>query len=240
MPHWHDPHDVAWLGDQLLTGPITGVVLTFHGLGGTGLKEGPDPFDEELSALGALAVYPYYGPWSWMNREARAFVDDLIEAIYREHGLDPARVPLVLTGGSMGGYSALMCARYTRHHPVACYANCPATDLAYHFGERPDLPRTIYNALGAYDGVWEDLLAEHSPLRQVVGLPDIDYLIVHGEEDPAVLKSAHSDPQVAAMRARGLRVEYLEVPGMGHCGPLPPEVSQRIHEFLERALTPPL
>ena len=245
MPHWHEPHEVAWLGDhlladQLVTGPISGVVLCFHGLGGAALKEGPDPFDEEIAALGGLAVFPYYGPWSWMNREARAFVDDLVEAIYRRYDLDPARVPLVLTGGSMGGYSALLYARYTRHQPVACFANCPVTDLAYHFSERPDLPRTIYHALGHYEGAWPELLAEHSPLRQVAGLPDIDYLIVHGEADPAVAKSAHSDPLVAAMRARARRVEYLEVPGMGHCGPLPAEVAGRIHEFLKRALTPPL
>ena len=41
--------------------------------------------------------------------------------------------------------------------------------------------------------------------------------LFHCTEDRLVDKAAHSDKFVAAMRALGRRVEYVEVPGRGHC-----------------------
>jgi hypothetical protein len=41
---------------------------------------------------------------------------------------------------------------------------------------------------------------------------------------------------VSVMRARGLNVEYIEVPLMGHCGPLPIKVSQRVVDFVQAAM----
>jgi dipeptidyl aminopeptidase/acylaminoacyl peptidase len=94
----------------------------------------------------------------------------------------------------------------------------------------------MYHAFGAYGDDMHALLVEHSPLHQVDHLPDIDYLIVHGDADPAVNKAAHSDRLVHAMRARGLRVDYQEIPGMGHCGPLPEETTAVINGHILRAL----
>jgi dipeptidyl aminopeptidase/acylaminoacyl peptidase len=230
------PKEVAWIGDEGVKGDITGVIVSFHGLGFGGMKEGPSPEEERWAAEGALCVFPYYGPWSWMNRQARAMVDTLIGEIYAEYHLDPTRVPLLLAGGSMGGCSALLYARYSVHPLAACFANCPVCDLTYHFDERPDLPRTMYYAFGSYEGEMQALLEEHSPLHQVAHMPDIDYLIVHGTDDTAVAKAAHSDRMVPAMRARGLRVDYQEIPGMGHCGPLPEETSALIDAHMRRAL----
>ncbi len=42
----------------------------------------------------------------------------------------------------------------------------------------------------------------------------------------------HSDPMAAAMRKRGLDVEYIEVPDMGHGGPMPVAVIQRQVDFV--------
>ncbi len=230
------PKDVAWIGDEQVRGEIKGVVVVFHGLGCVGLKEGPAPEEEAWAAAGALVVFPYYGPWSWMNREARAMVDVFLGEVYQQYGLDPERIPLILTGGSMGGGSALLYARYSKHKFAACYANCPVCDVAHHFTERPDLPRTMLHAFGSYGDDMQPLLEEHSPLHQVAHMPDLPYLIVHGDADQAVAKAAHSDPMVAAMRARGLRVNYQEVADMGHCGPLPEETTGIINEFILGAL----
>jgi dipeptidyl aminopeptidase/acylaminoacyl peptidase len=82
----------------------------------------------------------------------------------------------------------------------------------------------------------EALLKEHSPLYQVEHMPDIDYLLVHGIEDTVVAKAAHSDRIVPAMQARGLRVNYAEVPGMGHCGPMPEETSAIVDAHMRKAL----
>ena len=224
--------DIAWVGDGCVKGGIKSVVVSFHGLGAPELKKKAEPWEQELADLGALVIMPYYGPWSWMNREARAMVDELITRAYREYRLDAKEVPLVLTGGSMGGCSALLYARYTPHPLTAVYANCPVCDVTYHFRERDDLPRTMYCAFSSYEGEIEERLIEHSPLHQVDHLPDVNYMIVHGGADSAVNKARHSDRMVAAMQARAMRVEYIEVPGMGHCGPFPTDVTKRSYEFM--------
>jgi dipeptidyl aminopeptidase/acylaminoacyl peptidase len=229
--------DVAWIGDGYLADRPRGIVLVFHGLSVTTLKSGPEADEYQWAREGGLVVYPYYGPWSWMNREARAFVDDLVDAVYAEFAL-AADIPLICAGGSMGGLSALLYARYARRPVDACLALYPVCDLAYHFYERRDLPRTILHAFRGYDEPLplNDLLAEHSPLALVEDMPDIPYLIVHGDKDHAVNKGHHSDRFVAALRAVGRNVTYIEVPGMGHLGPLPPDVLQRAIAFISARL----
>ena len=226
---------VAWIGDNWVNGPIRGVVLSFHGLGYSGLKN--EPTTEELgwARAGALVVFPYYGPWSWMNRQARAGVDETVDAVYAAFRLS-RKIPLISTGGSMGGCSALLYTRYAKRPVSACYAMFPVCDTVFHFDERPDLPRTFHHSFAGYKGTLPALLAEHSPLAQAASMPDIPYLIAHGDKDAAVNKGRHSDRMVAALRRRKLNVEYLEVPGMGHGGPMPIEVLQRGIGFVTTAL----
>lgn len=223
---------LAWIGDGYVVGEIRGVALSFHGLGHMDEKRYPTTVELEWGRDGWLVVFPYYGPWNWMNRQARAFVDELVDAVYRHFGLDDS-LPLVCTGGSMGGLSALLYARYARRPAAACLALFPVCDLKYHFGERPDLPRSICNSLLGYGDDLEALLAEHSPLAQAEAMPDVPYLFLHGDRDEAVNKAAHSDTMVATLRAMGRRVEYVEVPGMGHGTCMPLSVSQRMVDFMK-------
>ncbi len=227
--------EVAWVGEDYVRGKIKGIVLSFHGLGG-GLKGGPSTEELEWGRCGGLVVHPYYGPWAWMNRQARAMIDELVDALYATHKLAD-RLPLVCTGGSMGGQGSLLYTRYAKRRVSACLANCPVCDLKYHFHERPDLPPTMRHAFLGYSGSLSRLLVEHSPLEQVKALPDIPYRIIHGGKDKSVSKPHHSDKLVDAMRRRKLQVEYVEVPEMGHCNPLPLEVLQRNVEFVAAALT---
>jgi len=138
---------------------------------------------------------------------------------------------LISTGGSMGGHSALLYTLYARHSVAACVASYPVCDFAYHFTERPDLPRTIYHAFRGYPQPLHQLFTEHSALIQVPNMPNIPYMIIHGDADKLVDKKQHSDRLVAAMRARGLNVTYLEVPGMGHEDP-PADILQKKVEFV--------
>ena len=226
--------EVAWVGEEYVRGKIKGVVLSFHGLGG-GLKDGPSIEELEWGRNGGLVVYPYYGPWAWMNRQARAMVDELVDAIYVAHKL-PDRTPLICTGGSMGGQASLLYTRYAKRRVSACLANCPVCDMKYHFHERKDLPPTMRHAFLGYAGSLDRLLAEHSPLHQVAAMPDIPYRIIHGGKDKAVSKPHHSDKMVAAMRKRKLDIDYVEVAEMGHCGPLPLEVMQQDVAFVAAAM----
>ena len=220
---------VAWSSREYLRGPIRGIILRFAGLGATAMKDAAEPAELEWSDQGGLVVFPYHEPWAWMNAPTRRFVDELLEAIFRRHQLD-AGIPVIATGGSMGGQQALVFCRYSRHHVVACCANCPVCDLPFHYTERPDLPRTMHHAFGSY-GEIGPALREHSPLHLVETMPRIDYLIIHGVKDPAVAKIGHSDPFVAAMRAQGHRVEYRVLPNMNHCGPVDYATMRRMVDF---------
>jgi dipeptidyl aminopeptidase/acylaminoacyl peptidase len=97
--------------------------------------------------------------------------------------------------------------------------------------------RTVLYPLRGYPEDRESLFREHSPLSQIDHLPDIPYLIIHGDQDVAVAKNHHSDPMVAAMRARKMNVQYIEVPGMGHGSPMPLAVIQEQVRFVETFLS---
>lgn len=225
--------EVAWISDAFTAQPPRGVAVIFHGLGAPPLLEAPREDEQNWINDGYLVVFPYYGPWSWMNRQSRALVDGIVEAVFRLFSLPPD-LPVLAVGGSMGGFSALLYTRYAARSVAGCFANSPVCDLGAHFRERPDLPRTIRHAFLGYPESLEELLIEHSPLHQAGALPDIPYFIVHAEGDPAVSKVFHSDPLVAAMRARGLDVTYCEVPGDQHCPPLSPENRRARIDFLRR------
>ncbi len=222
--------ETAWIGDKYVKGKIKAIVLNFHGLGG-GLKQNPSQEELAWAEKGGLVVFPYYGPWSWMNREARAFVDELIESIIVEYKLKKD-IPIISTGGSMGGYSSLLFTRYSKHKIKACYANCPVCDLKYHFSERPDLPATIHAAFRGYREGMEELFVEHSPVKQIENMPDIPYMIIHGGKDPAVNQKAHSDKMVKLMKKRRMRIEYIQIPEMGHCAPIPQKEWERAVSFV--------
>lgn len=226
--------EIAWIGEDYVVGKIKGVVLAFHGLGG-GLKSAPTTEELELGRAGGLVVYPYYGPWSWMNRQSRNMIDELVDAVYAAYGLAES-IPLISTGNSMGGQGSLLYTRYAKRRVSACLANCPVCDMKFHFYERPDLPTTMRYAFRGYPESLNACLAEHSPLEQVADMPDIPYRIIHGEKDKLVSKRHHSDKMLAAMRKRRLRVEYIEVPGMGHVAPLPLKVLEGNVSFVASAM----
>ena len=206
----------AYSNQALLLGTPRAVALNFHGLNAVALRTEPTAFEIACAEHDVLSIWPYYGPWSWMNLASVRYVDDIVDAFYTRLGL-PRETPLLSTGGSMGGLSAIIYTRYAHRTPEACFANCPVCDLPYHATERPDLPRTVYLAFARYECGLEQALIMHSPLHQVQYLPDIPYYVVHGTADTAVNKARHSDRFVAAMRQYGKRVTYVEVPGMTHC-----------------------
>jgi acetyl esterase/lipase len=205
--------------------------LNFHGLGGGIHSPDASPLEIALAARGILSIYPHYGPWSWMNREARAFVDAVVAGVWKKFAL-PETVPLFSTGGSMGGCSALLYARYGKRAPAAVVVIASVCDTEFHYRERPDTPTSFHHAYGHYPEPFEQCLREHSPLAQAADMPDVPYLFVHGDADIRVSKARHSDKMVAALRAQGRRVEYMEVPGMGHGVNEPLFVALRHLEFL--------
>jgi dipeptidyl aminopeptidase/acylaminoacyl peptidase len=210
----------AWLGDALVAGAVRGVVLSLHGLGG-GYRERPSETEAALAARGWLVVFPYYGPWSWMNPPARAMIDRVLDAVWQVFRL-PDALPLVSLGVSMGGQGGLVHARFSRRPVRACLAMSPVCDLLHHRRERPDVAPTLRHAFPATrEQSFEASLREHSPLFMIDVLPLIPYRIIHGAHDAAVSKAAHSDRLAEAMRRAGHAVNYVELPDMGHAGRCP-------------------
>ena len=166
-----------------------------------------------------------------MNGRTVEFVDEVMDLVIQKHhvGTD---CPLVARGGSMGGYSALTYSMFTKHKLAAVIANCPVTDIYFHETERPDLPRTIHDAMGCYGDI-SQVLKDRSPNYHPESMPDCKYLIIHGLNDKSVNKAAHSDKLVALMRGRKLDVTYVEDDKMAHCGPMKYETLVAMESFID-------
>lgn len=206
----------AYTNDRICKKPIKGIVLSFFGLGGTEMYHEDNLTGVYYAERGILYIVPYNNPWAWMNRQAVDYTDEIIDVLADKYKLTDD-VPIVSTGGSMGGQSALVYTRYAKRTPIACVVNCPVCDLVFHYGERPDLPRTLYSAFYHYDGDIEQALKTASPLHLVPVMPKVKYHIFHCDEDKAVNISEHSKKFVKAMKEQGHRITFDIVKGRGHC-----------------------
>lgn len=221
----------AYFNDSGVNGDIKGIILEFHGLGGgEAVIKTPDEFARACAERGILYVFPYYGPWSWMNDTAVKTTDDIVSALIARFSLRED-IPLVSSGQSMGGCSALTYTSYARKTPIACAANCPVCDLAFHYTEREDLPRTMLSAFGHYNCELTEAIKTASPIERIGSMPDIDYFVAHCTADKEVNKALHSDKFVRAMRAKNYKLDYLPVPDRGHCD-LSPEAREQYNGFM--------
>lgn len=203
----------AYVNDGVCARPIRGIVLNFLGLGSTAMYSEETAEGEFYGARGLLYIVPYLDPWAWMNRAAVRLTDEIVAAVTEEFG----ELSVLSSGGSMGGLSAIVYTAYARKTPVRCVANCPVCDAVYHYGERPDLPRTFYSALLGYEEPLGEALSSISPLHLTKKLPRIPYRIFHCDEDRAVNLERHSVPFVKAMRAEGHDIALELIHGRGHC-----------------------
>lgn len=224
----------AYVNDAIVKKPIRGIALSFFGLGGM------EMFSEDIlegrfyAEQGILYVIPYNNPWAWMNPQAVAYTDEILDVLFAHYAL-PENTPVVSTGGSMGGQSALVYTRYAKRTPVACVANCPVCDLVYHYTERPDLPRTLYSAFFHEEGSVNDVLAKASPLHLAEEMPLVQYHIFHCDKDQAVNLEKHSARFVEKMRAAQHRITFDIVPDKGHCN-LTEEMYLKFREYVVSAV----
>ena len=118
-----------------IRGEIREVVLEFQGLNRYEYFTQPSRPQELLWAdEGILFVIPYTHPWSWMNEASVAYVNWLLDELFRLLALDSA-TPIVSTGFSMGGQEAIIYPMYADRPVAAVMANSPVCDLKYHLTE---------------------------------------------------------------------------------------------------------
>ncbi len=212
---WENIHNFAQINDAVCTQPVKGVLLWLNGLNFTRFLTEDDEDSVLYGERGILRIVPFYNPWGWMNDQAAACVDEILDVLFDHFGLS-ADTPIISTGSSMGGLAALTYMAKAKRTPIACLANCPVCDLPYHFTERADLPRTLYSAFWHYAGTMDEAMKTASPIHLVAEMPDAAYTLFHGDADKSVNKEIHSDRFVSAMRKAGRRVTYVEIPGRGH------------------------
>lgn len=142
----------------------------------------------------------------------------------RRLGIDPGRV--VISGGSSGAHLAALAAltgdetglqpgfEHADVSVVACVPFYGIYDLLIRNPTRYDWPFIATTVMKAPAAEAPDLYRLGSPIDQVH--PEAPpFLVVHGEFDSLVLP-AESEHFVAVLRAAGVDVEYLEVPGAQH------------------------
>ena len=76
----------AYVNENICKKPIRGIVLSFFGLG-TCVMYDKDIIEGEICAeQGLLYAAPYTNPWSWMNDQAAAYVQDSLKATLGDAG----------------------------------------------------------------------------------------------------------------------------------------------------------
>jgi len=224
----------AYVNDSICKKPVKGIVISFFGLGGMAMYDNDFTDGEFYAEEGILYVVPYNNPWAWMNKQAVAYTDEIIDVLIGKYNLSD-NIPIVSTGGSMGGQSALVYTAYAKHQPVACVANCPVCDVVFHFTERKDLPRTLYSALFNEPGTLEDALKSISPLHIIDKMPKVKYHIFHCNKDMAVNIDAHSKKLISEFDKRQYEFTFDVVEGRGHCD-LTLEMKRKFAEYAINAI----
>jgi dipeptidyl aminopeptidase/acylaminoacyl peptidase len=166
--------------------------------------------------------------------------DDLIDAVewlVAEGVADRARIAIY--GGSYGGYAALVGATFTPDTFAAAISVVGPSSLVTLVRSfppywRPLLASTWFRYVGDPDDP-EQLadLEARSPLNRVDAIR-APLLVIQGANDPRVTK-AESDQIVAALRERGVDVEYLVKDDEGH-GFVKPENRMDAYGTIERFL----
>lgn len=231
----------AFTNIELLTGQPRAIVLEFHGLGASKAallrKDGEyEEFELDFAKQNILTVFPYYGFWSWMNDNSAKYVDMIIEAVCKITGITPSSVPIISTGTSMGGLSAILYSKKAAITPKACFASCPVLDLMA-FSAHPDVAhyiRTVYSTLATDD--IGNAIREHSPYHIVPYLPKIPYFIYYGEQDKAVFPGLHIKKFEKRMHEYNYDITVVNSPESGHIYPYyyPKEITDSYYKNILR------
>jgi dipeptidyl aminopeptidase/acylaminoacyl peptidase len=201
------------------------LVLYLHGSGShqdQGTKPGIyfDVFGRMARWMAArghtIYICPEYRGSTWMGPKADADVVQIL-SIARDR-YHPAKV--LLTGGSMGGTSALIFASLHPDLLNGVLAWCPATDPIAMYPKFPDQFRAGYG--GSPNDV-PDEYHKRTSRDHVDALAKLPIAIVHGSADQ-VIPVEHSRVLVDRLKARGATVQYIEVKNAGHDGPFVADV----------------
>lgn len=210
--NWDNLGDFAFVNTDTLKGEPKGIVLNLHGYTDGTMFDKSNAFAAKMGENGIVYVFPYHSVWAWMSKSSMAYIEEVLDTVYKHYGFDE-KTPFVISGGSMGGMTAIMYGIFGKKKPIACTANCPVTDLEKMLSH--DMTRAIYSAFILEDKPFSECVKEHSPILNISKLPKIPYRIMLGEKDTAITASALKFTE--KMKQNGFDINTSVVAGMGHC-----------------------
>lgn len=211
----------ARTNEEFLKKPVKGILLEFPGLDGGSCLGGRNEvgtydgaFAVECGQKGIILAYVFTGPWSWMNEGAVRTVDAVVDALQDKYDLE--EIPIVPSGGSMGGLGAIIYSCRSRHKIKACCAACPCCDVLDRYDAHPEFPRTFIRAVAGYDcESLSEAMKTLSPMHCIDELPFIPYFLANCCEDE-VFPEEQLDSFVEMLLDKGHDVEYVKMPGKLH------------------------
>ena len=207
--------DYAFINADALVYPIKAVCVDFHGYTDATMISKSEGKAKLFGENGIAWVFPYYSVWAWMSKASQEFNEQVLDAVYEKLQI-PDTTPLIITGGSMGGLTALCYQLYGKRKAVACAANCPVTDMGVFFRDFDHVRRAILSAHILDERPLETVLKEYSPVKLADKLPAIPYLLIYGEKDP-IITDRFMPQFVEAMQAAGHNVTHILQKDMDHC-----------------------
>lgn len=223
----------AYVNENLCKGKIKGIIVRFLGLGLTVMHDTDTDEGKYYAEKNILYVMPYNNPWSWMNKQAVAYTNEIIDVLIQKYNLSES-LPIVYMGGSMGGQSALTYTVYSKYKPIACVVNCPVCDVVYHLNERADLPKTLYSALFNEQTSFANALESISPFHLIDKMPKIEYHFFHGDKD-IMVSLDHSKRMVRELKKHNYNVTFDIMEGCGH-GDLTPKAKEMFLDYPIKAI----
>ncbi len=207
--------DYAFVNEDTLARPLRAVCVCFHGYSDATTYEKSPTIARILGEQGIAWVFPYYSVWAWMSRNSREFNEQVLDAAYDRLGADES-IPLIVSGGSMGGMTALNYLVYGKRTAIGCALNCAVTDLNRLFTDSPFFRKSILSAHITEEGPLDAVLSRYSPVAFAASLPSIPYYLVYGDADPYFYQT-QMPLMVERLEHFGRDYTLLTVPGMAHC-----------------------
>ncbi len=203
----------AFVNLDTLTYPVRAVCVCFHGFTDDTVFEKSPRQAKELGEKGIAWVFPYFSVWAWYSDNSRKFNEQVLDAVYDKLALSDD-IPLISSGGSMGGMTAFMYCIDGKRKPSACAMNCPVTDTRAHFENNFYIRRAIMDAHIDKEEAMPEFLKGISPIYRIADFPDIPVFALFGGRDTCITEKEYA-PFIEKMKVKNIKAVISE--NMEHC-----------------------